>query len=137
MRIVFQLLLVFTTAMLLAGASFADAPLKSSLGLNVEQAHQVKAIQKSFRRQFSSVRQQLHREQRKLRRAKNADDSALIDRLQHAVAELESQLRAVRTAENAQIRQLLTPGQQQQFDDVIRQRREAVGSSRDARIYKS
>ena len=130
-------LIAAVASLLFASVGHADAPLKSSLGLNTDQAREVKAIQKQYRRQFSAARQELHREQRKLRRARIAEDGAEIARLEQTTAKLEDALRQVRLAENEQIRQLLTPEQRQKFEQVIRQRRDAVGSSRDAKIFKS
>ena len=48
---------------------------------------------------------------------------------------MEQKLRQVRLSENEEIRQVLTPTQLGQFEQIIEQRRRAVGSSRDANIF--
>ena len=121
--------------LLMAGSAYADAPLKSSLDLDTEQARQVQEIQKSYRRTFGAKRQEMNRESRKLRRARNANDSALIAQQETIVAGLQEELRAIRSAENEEIRKLLTPEQNKKFDQVIEQRRAMVGSSRDASVF--
>ena len=131
-----KLFLIFSILALISSAGFADAPLKQSLGLSMEQARQVKQIQKTHRKQFASGRTKLHREQRKLRRAKKAYDSATVAKQEEITARLIEQLRQVRQSENAQIRRLLTPAQRQKFEAVLEQRRAMVGSSRDVKIFQ-
>ena len=128
--------LVSSSLLLFGGAAHADAPLKSSLDLDTEQARQVQEIQKNYRQTFRAKRQAMNRESRKLRRARNDNDSELIARQEAIVAGLQEELRAIRTAENGEIRKLLTPEQNKKFDQVIEQRRAMVGSSRDARIFE-
>ncbi len=131
-----QLITLLSSSLLLIGsAAFADAPLKSSLDLDTEQARQVQEIQKSYRQTFRAKRQEMNRESRKLRRARNDNDSALIARQETIVAGLQQELRAIRNAENDEIRKLLTPEQSKKFDQVIEQRRAMVGSSRDANVF--
>ena len=130
------LILLAAATLLIAGAAHADAPLKSSLGLDTDQAREVAAVQKSYRRSFSAKRGELNRENRKLRRARIDNDSALIAEQEAIVAGLEAELRAIREAENAEIRKFLTPEQNLKFDEVIEKRRAMVGSSRDANIFK-
>lgn len=121
--------------LLMAGAAHADAPLKSSLDLNTDQAKQVQQIQKTYRRTFGAKRQEMNRESRKLRRARSDNDSALIEQQETIVADLQAEMRAIRTAENDEIRKLLTPEQNLKFDQVIEQRRAMVGSSRDTNVF--
>ena len=127
--------LVSSSLLLIGSAAHADAPLKSSLDLDTEQARQVQEIQKSYRQTFRAKRQEMTRESRKLRRARNANDSALIAHQETIVTGLQEELRAIRTAENEEIRKLLTPEQNKKFDEVIEQRRAMVGSSRDANVF--
>ena len=47
-----------------SGYTIADAPLDKKLGLDDELSRKVKEIQKLYRLEFSSKRQQLHQEQR-------------------------------------------------------------------------
>lgn len=132
-----RLISLLTSGLLLtAGAAYADAPLKSSLDLDTDQARQVQQIQKTYRRSFSAKRQEMNRESRKLRRARNDNDSALIAQQETIVADLQAELRAIRTAENDEIRKVLTPEQNVKFDHVIEQRRAMVGSSRDTNVFK-
>ena len=132
-----RLIAILTSALLLAaGAAYADAPLKSSLGLDTDQARQVQEIQKKYRREFAATRQEMNRESRKLRRARNENDSALIAQQETIVAELQSRLRAIRSAENDEIRAVLTPVQALKFEQVIEKRRAMVGSSRDTRVLE-
>ena len=128
--------LLAAAMLLLAGTANADAPLQSSLGLDTDQAREIAAIQKSYRRSFSAKRGELNRENRKLRRARIDNDSALITEQEAIVASLEAELRAIREAENAEIRKFLTPEQNLKFDEVIEKRRAMVGSSRDANVFK-
>ena len=105
--------------LLVAGSAFADAPLKSKLDLTVEQASAVAAIQADYRRKFAAVRQDFNRESRALRRARRADDAEAMAQQELVVADLQAQMTAVRMAENAEIRTLLTPEQQSKFDAVL------------------
>ena len=130
------LIMLAATTLLFAGSANADAPLKSSLGLDTDQAREISAVQKSYRRSFSAKRGELNRENRKLRRARIDNDSALITEQEAIVAGLEAELRAIREAENAEIRTFLTAEQNLKFDEVIEKRRAMVGSSRDANLFK-
>ena len=53
---------------LITSAAFADAPLKSTLDLDIDQAAKVAEIQKEARDAVRPVRGDLHREERALRR---------------------------------------------------------------------
>ncbi|MCW5964595.1 MAG: hypothetical protein KIT83_11200 [Bryobacterales bacterium] len=113
-------------------AAFADAPLKSALGLTIEQARQVDEIQAKHRLQFASKRTERNTELRKLRRARLANDSKTIAEQEAITDKLLDQLRAIRASEDDAIRKLLNPEQEKKFEDYIKQRKEMVGSSRDA-----
>ncbi len=119
----------------LASAAAADAPLKSSLDLTMDQAKQVQEIQAKYRKEFRSVRGDYNRESRALRRARVDNDAATVEKQEEVTAALEEQLRAIKNAENAEIYALLSPEQSRKFDQVIAQRRAMVGSSRDANIF--
>lgn len=110
---------------------WSDAPLKGKLGLDNDQASQVREIKKKYRQSSRSKRQELHRESRKLRRARNANDSQAIAELEPVVETLKSEFQQIRNNENNEIRRLLTPQQNRKFDQVLVQRRAMVGSSRD------
>jgi hypothetical protein len=83
-----HLLLVLGSLFLFSSYGYADAPLKSKLGLNTEQAKQVQEIQKKYRRKFSAKRQELHRERRKLRRARLENDSNAMAQQEKIIAKL-------------------------------------------------
>ncbi|MGE0826287.1 MAG: Spy/CpxP family protein refolding chaperone [Candidatus Binatia bacterium] len=125
------LLLVFSFLFLFSTLGYADAPLEKTLGLNTEQAKQVQQIQKKYRREFSAKRQELHRERRKLRRARLAHESSEIAQQEEVTAKLREELKQIRSNENEEIRGVLTPEQQEKFEEVLQQRKKAVGSSRD------
>lgn len=118
---------------LLGVSAFADAPLKTTLGLDVEQARQVAEIQGGYRREYAAKRGQHNTEARKLRRARNANDSEQIAMQEEIVAKLKADLRAIKDAEDADIRKVLTAEQDQRFDAYIEKRNAMVGSSRDVR----
>jgi len=128
--ITLSFLLLFTTS-----NSIADAPLDKKLGLDVELAKKVKEIQKKYRLEFSSKRQQLHREQRKLRRAKNDSDSETIANQAALTAELQAELKQIRMSENEEIRQKLNQEQRTKFEEALKQRKAAYGSSRDEKEF--
>ena len=128
-------LIVLGTLFLFSSFAYADARLEKTLGLDTNQARQVQQIQKKYRREFSSKRQELNRELRKLRRARIANDSGTMAQQERITARLEEELRQIRLNENDQIRRVLTSAQRAQFEDVIQQRRSSVGSSRDTRIF--
>ena len=128
-------LIVLGIFFLFSSYGYADARLEKKLGLDTNQARQVQQIQKQYRRKFSSKRQELNREHRKLRRARIANDSSKIAQQERITAKLEVELKQIRLNENDQIRRVLTAEQRKEFEEVIGQRRASVGSSRDARIF--
>ena len=103
--------------------------------MDVELAKKVKEIQKKYRLEFSSKRQQLHREQRKLRRAKNDSDSETIANQAALTAELQAELKQIRMSENEEIRQKLNQEQRTKFEEALKQRKAAYGSSRDEKEF--
>lgn len=119
---------------LLAPAAFADAPLKSALGLDMDQAKVVGDIQAKYRKSKRSVRGDLNREARKLRRARLANDSAAVAKQEPIVADLEEQMRQQILGEDDEIRKVLTPEQLEKFEVYIQERNDMVGSSRDVRV---
>lgn len=128
-------LMVVLSLCLVCGSAWSDAPLKSKLDLDTDQARQVQTIQKKYRKSFRSKRQVLHRENRKLRRARSDNDSQAIAALEPVVSQLQGELESIRQSENDEIRTVLTPEQNAKFDQVLQQRRVTVGSSRDSKDF--
>ncbi len=129
------LLFIFGTLCLLSSFVHADARLEKKLSMNIDQAKQTQEIQKKYRREFSTKRQQLHRESRKLRRARKVNDSTAITQQEQITAQLQGELEQIRLNENNEIRSILTPDQLENFEGIIQQRRDSVGSSRDVKDY--
>ena len=118
---------------LFSGAGFADAPLKTTLGLSVEQARVVGEIQGQYRRTYAAKRGEHNTEARKLRRARLANDSEQIAIQEQITAKLKEELKQIKAEEDAAIREQLTPEQNEKFDAYIAKRNAMVGSSRDIR----
>ncbi|MBI4905537.1 MAG: Spy/CpxP family protein refolding chaperone [Acidobacteria bacterium] len=116
-----------------SGIVLADAPLKTALGLDIEQARRIDEIQSIYRRQYAAKREVHNREERALRRARIANDSKQIAVQEKIVSELKAELRQITASEDGAIRKLLTPEQSKKFDDHIKTRNNMVGSSRDVR----
>jgi Spy/CpxP family protein refolding chaperone len=116
-----------------SGHAVADAPLKTALGLDIEQARQVDEIQSDYRRQYAAKRGDHNREDRVLRRARIANDSEKIATQEKVVEELKQDLREIKAREDEAIRKLLTPEQEEKFDAYIEKRNNMAGSSRDVR----
>jgi len=112
----------------------ADAPISEAVGLSPEQAGAVSEIQSEARLAFASVRSEHNRVRRALRRAEGSNDTAQVEALTLEVARLAEEMGAIRAAEDAEIRALLTPDQLPDFDAWISERDAMVGSSRDARV---
>ena len=104
-------LLVLTALFFISGLSYADAPLKSALGLSMDQAKAVSEIQKRARKPYRSKRGEFTREERKLRRARKANDSALVAKQQRITEKLRAEVRQLKLAEDQAIRDVLTPEQ--------------------------
>lgn len=115
--------------------ALADAPLKTVLGLDVEQARQVADIQGGYRREYASKRGVHNREARKLRRARIENDAEMIATQEKIVAQLKAELSAMKDAEDADIREVLSKEQNAKFDAYIAKREAMVGSSRDVRNH--
>jgi len=95
----------------------------------------VQQIQKQYRKQFSSKRQQFNRELRKLRRARIKYDSSKMAQQERITAKLQEELRQIRFNENEDIRRVLNSAQRAKFEEIIQQRRASLGSSRDTKIF--
>jgi Spy/CpxP family protein refolding chaperone len=118
---------------ILGGSAPADAPLETALGLDIEQARQVDEIQMVHRRQYAAQRGKTNTEERKLRRARIANDSEQIAILEQVTEDMKAELRQIKASEDAEIRKLLTPEQNEKFDAYIERREAMAGSSRDVR----
>ena len=113
----------------------ADATLKGTLDLNIEQARAVDTIQAKYRAPFASKRQEHNHEARKLRRARIANDSQGIAQQEAVVDRLHGELKQIRMTEDEEIRRVLSPEQRKKFEDYLKLRKEMVGSSRDAKDF--
>ena len=120
----------------LASTAYADAPLKSALDLNIEQAAQVAKIQEQTRNAIQPIRTELHREERALRRARLANDSQAISKQEALIEPLRRKFAAIHEGEIKQIRTLLTPEQNTKYDAYLKTRDQMVGSSRDVKEYQ-
>ena len=109
----------------------ADATLKGALGLDMDQARKVDAIQAKYRQPFAAKRQDQNREMRVLRRARIANDSAGVAAQETVVNRLQGELQEIRKQEDEEIRRVLTPAQQVKFEEYLKLRKEMIGSSRD------
>lgn len=134
MRLI-PMLLLLPLVLFAAAPAMADAPLQSRLGLSLDQAREVDAIQADTRRRFAAARQDFNRESRALRRARLAKDAAGIARLEQVTESLRAELRRIRDQGDARIRALLDPAQQQAFEAWIEERRRMQGSARDERLF--
>jgi hypothetical protein len=120
-----------------ASAAYADAPLKSTLGLNIEQAAQVAKIEEQTRHAIRPLRTELNREERALRRAQLANDSQAISKQEALIEPLRLKFAAIHESETKQIRALLTPEQNKKYDAYLKTRDQMVGSSRDVKEYQA
>ena len=114
--------------------AFADASLESALGLSVEQAATVSDIERRYRDEMRSIRGDLNRESRALRRARIAHDAELTARQESIVAGLEERMRRHILDEDAEIRAVLEADQLAAFERHLERRDAMVGSSRDVRV---
>ncbi len=126
--ILISFLMIFTLC------AWADAPLKTALKLDVEQAKQVQQIQQKYRKEFRAKRQVFNTESRKLRRAKLDNDAQLMIAQQQLVDGLEQELAAIKKAEAEAISLLLTEAQLALYKDILDQQEQMVGSSRDVKL---
>jgi len=129
------LVAVLLSLFLIAGLAIVDAPLKSRLDLHRKQVKQLKGVKEKYRKNFSSARQKLHQEKRKLRRARIDNDSIAVARLDVSTAELAQHLKQLRDSENEEIRQILTPDQNEKFEEALSSRKNILGSSKDVEEY--
>jgi hypothetical protein len=118
------------------GTAFADAPLKTTLGLEIGQAAKVDLIQKRTRDAVRPVREELNREERALRRAKIANDAVGIARQEKIIAPLRETLAGIFAKESEEIRALLTREQATRYDEYLKIRDEMAGSSRDVKTIR-
>ncbi len=121
---------------LLTAAALADAPLKTTLDLDVEQAAKVASIEKEARDAVRPVRGELHREERALRRAKIENNAEAIAQQEKVIEPLRKKLAAIFEKESEQIREVLTPEQKLKYEEYLKKRAEMVGSSRDVKEIK-
>lgn len=113
--------LVVGALMLLAGAGTAAAEqtLKSALDLSMDQAKQVTDIEAKYRKPFAAKRTALNTEMRAMRRAKVANDSALLAEKEALTAQMADELYAIRQAQNAEIKTVLNPQQLVLFEQEL------------------
>ncbi|MCB9384947.1 MAG: Spy/CpxP family protein refolding chaperone [Bryobacterales bacterium] len=123
-------------AAIFTGTAFADAPLKTALDLDMDQARQVTEIQSRYRKKYAVVRGEEAREERAMRRAKLANDAETMAAKEEVVNDLKAQMRQIKDNEDADIRKVLTPEQNEKFDAYIERREAMVGSSRDVRNHR-
>ena len=123
--------LVVGALMLFSGAAVAEAPLKSSLGLSMDQAKQVTDIEAKYRKPFSAKRTALNTEMRAMRRAKIANDSALLAQQEAISEKMADELYEIRRARNAEISAVLNPQQLAAFEQILQKNLE-IASARDA-----
>lgn len=88
-----------------------------------------------YRQEFKVKRQELHKESRKLRRARNDNDSTVIAQQEQITDKLKRELKQIRLNENDEIRHILTPDQLEKFEEIVQQRKDSVGSSRDEKDF--
>ena len=128
----FQLLMIAGLS-LLAVTVRADAPLKTTLALTIDQAAKVDMIQAEAREAVRPVRGDLNREERALRRARIDNDAAAIAAQEKLIEPLRARLAAIFAEEEKQIRALLTPEQTVKYEAYLKVRDEMAGSSRDVK----
>lgn len=127
---------LFLYMLIASQAAYADAPLKTALGLDMDTANIVDDIQARYRANFRGPRSEYNREQRVLRRAKLANDSAAVAQQEPVVAALKAQLREIILNTDDEVRAVLTPEQLQKFEEYIEVRNNMVGSSRDVHVLR-
>lgn len=129
----------FSNYLLLASvltiALWADASLKSALGLTMDQAKQVQEIEAKYQKPYAAKRGEYTTQMRKVRRARIANDRAALEAEEPVARRLHGEWRAIQAQEDAEIRRLLTPEQGKKFDEFLKLRREMVGSARDDKEY--
>ncbi|MBM3787803.1 MAG: hypothetical protein FJW30_25905 [Acidobacteria bacterium] len=132
----FRTALMTTVLVTLSSANaIADAPLKSALGLSMDQAKAATEIHTRRFPVYQKKRSEYSRQMGKLRRARIANDSEAVVREDAIARRLHGEMMALMHEEDGEIRKLLTPEQSKKFDAYLKQRREMVGSSRDDKEY--
>lgn len=126
---------IVCSLLIFSSSAYADKPLKSALGLDTEQAAKMAAIQKEARDAMRNPRGDLHRKQRELRRAKTANDSAAIAKLEKEIPPLQEKMKHVHDKEEQEIRAVLTPEQTRKYEQWLQERDAMAGSSRDVKDY--
>lgn len=128
---------LMTTALVVLSSTtaLADAPLKSALGLSMDQAKAATEIHTKRFPAFQKKRGEYTDQMRKLRRARFANDSAAVEREDAIARRLHGEMMALMHEQDDEVRKLLTPEQSEKFDAYLKQRREMVGGSRDDREY--
>ena len=126
----------FVGCLFIVASARADAPLKSALALDIDQAAQVAKIQEQTRNAIRPVRSELLREERALRRANLANDRQAIAKQEALIEPLRRKFAAIHADETKQIRALLTPEQNTKYDAWLKTRDQMAGSSRDVREYQ-
>ena len=127
----FRVLLCLVAFALPFASVHADARLDTRLGLSVDQARQVNEVEARYRKTFASQRQAFNRESRALRRARIANDSAEISRLEGVMQGMEDGLIKTRAEWDDAIRALLTPDQIPEFEKHVQERKNMVGRRTD------
>jgi cobalamin biosynthesis Mg chelatase CobN len=130
-----KLLLVLPVCVMSLSLLRADATLKGTLNLDIDQARKVDTIQAKYHTAFASKRQERNREARKLRRARIANDRQQIAEQEQIVNRLHAELKQIQLREDDEIRQVLSPAQRTKFDEYLKLRKEMIGSSRDAKDF--
>ncbi len=136
----FSFIFLFVVGSLLLFSSYghADAPVTSKIdGLTTEQRKRIMDIQKEARDAMRKPRGDLHREQRALRRAKTANDSAAITQQEKKIPPLQAAMNRIHDEEEKKIRKVLTPEQTRQYEQWLEERDAMVGSSRDVKDYNN
>ncbi|GEM_PF-932544 len=124
--------------LLFSSYGYADAPITSKIdGLTTDQRKQIKDIQKEARDAMRKPRGDLHREQRALRRAKTASDSAAITEQEKKIPPLQAAMKRIHDEEEQKIRKVLSPEQTSQYEQWLNERDAMVGSSRDVKDYNN
>lgn len=126
-------LMITATLILSTGAAFSQADshdrgrkgglsrMAAELNLTEEQKQQAKAIQQKY--QLSQEERAKARELHlKLREAKQANNTAELERLKQERGALMKESRASRIAQREEIRALLTPEQQTKFSELQKKR---------------
>ncbi|MBL8229065.1 MAG: hypothetical protein JNL98_11330 [Bryobacterales bacterium] len=119
----------------MAVSLWADAPLKSALGLSMDQAKQVQEIQAKFHQPYVVKRGEYTKQMRKVRQARVANDRPAMEAALPIARRLHGEMLGIQAQEDGEIRRLLTPEQSKKFDDYLKLRRDMVGANRDDKEF--